>query len=451
MNRLDYLRNELCGLDRMDAKEYREMVDSRFRSHVLHHYMNSRDYRELLLKESGIRDEGQLPSGLSEIGRLPTTTREWLESISVHENASVPPGKIRKIIETSGSTGNPFLLPYSDEASLRMAGENYARALIMQGLDTGKTIYSVLHWIPGVRDDWASHEICTLYMGLGGRCIDESTQTPLQKHLENIIESGSEYAASGPAFFSGLAGLVAQRGLKGSLRLKRIFAGGGAVSDSDHDLIKDVLGVESYMAMYASTEAFIMAAQTEGKGSYCTFSDRNALEIVDGGLNPVKDGETGTVLVTPFFMDSAPIIRYVQGDKARYLGERAPEGYSKFAPLIDDIRRFKDATIGDGLISFHEIEHMPDHMREKGAVALGVQLARKRRGLKDVPVIRLEVPPGQDPARIREAALYAFRKNSQMDYLCKTGEIHPPEVEISGPGELRGKNFKIKLFVDEAE
>jgi len=443
--RIADLKNELYELDVMDMHEFQRMRDYRFEKLVRHHYENNPAYRSLL-NENGI-SEGNLPERVSEIGRLPITEREWFEKVRIHENPSVR--YIIKKIETTGSTGMPFLFPYSKKVAEKLAGELFARSILMAGIEPEETTYSVTHWFPGGKDVWASHEAMLQYARLGGKCIDESTQTPLQQHIKNMIENGVKYSVSGPPFYNALASVVKGEGLEDRIKLEVVAAGGGGVLDEDHLFVKDALSLRSYRLFYVVTEGGGIGVQVEEKGPYCLFSDGHVIEVVDKHLNPVKEGETGRILITPFDMDSVPVIRYVLGDEVRYLGERPFEGYSKFVPVIDNIRRFKDALIGGGLLPLSQIEEMPKYMRKGGVIALGVQIAKRTKGRKDWPIIRLEVPPGQDPGMLKKSAIKVFRKNIQMDFLIKSKEIEPPAVEVYGPGELRGKRLKPTLFVDE--
>jgi phenylacetate-coenzyme A ligase PaaK-like adenylate-forming protein len=448
---ISYILEELETLHKMPMDEFNGMRDRRLAKIVAHHYRNSAPYRSLL-NSNGIH-ENNLPTEVKDIGRLPVIGREWFEEVEIDKNPSLPKEKIRKCIETSGAYGKPLRVPWSYDSGRRLAGELFIRQIMILGVDVEKDKgYIVTHWIPGGKDVWAAHEFVTIYRELlGDVAIDESTRTPLPKHLEQIIESNAVYLGSGTPFYVPLANLVSKENLKDKIKLRRGFAGGASINDSDHDFAKKLLGLEKFLLIYSSTEACSIGMQTEEKGPYMIFGDEQIVEVVDDNLKQVKESETGRILITTLSMDSAPLIRYEQGDEVRFLGNKPPEEYNKFFPLVDSIRRFKDAKIGGGILPYSQIEKMSQYMREKGVAAIGtgIQIAKREKEGKDLPIIRIEALPGQDPEKVKQAAVYAFKINDQMDYLIEAGDICNPEVEIYNPGELTAGKFKIPLFVDE--
>lgn len=67
---------------------------------------------------------------------------------------------------------------------------------------------------------------------------------------------------------------------------------------------------------YSNEEVGLIAQQREFGGTYFTNRYNVLVEILDEHLNPVKEGETGRVVVTDLKADILPIVRYDTGDLA---------------------------------------------------------------------------------------------------------------------------------------
>lgn len=101
-------------------------------------------------------------------------------------------------------------------------------------------------------------------------------------------------------------------------RLDLVLAQGASVGQRDRDAVRRVFKAP-IMETYSSKEGGQMAQPCE-RGRLHINVETCLVEIVDANDQPVREGEAGRVLVTPFFSTGQPLIRYEQGDIARLGG-----------------------------------------------------------------------------------------------------------------------------------
>jgi len=442
---VERIKSELDSINTMSLDEFNAMRNERFRKMLLHHYNNPYNsaYMEFL-REHGIEGEEDLPRSVEEIGRLPMTDKEFLRKGGFAKKPCVPKEEISKNIQTTGSTDTPLFIPHSYKAGNRLYGELLVRSMIINGFDLTARHYWVMHYTKD-QDNWSSHAAAQRVIQiLGDKIIDESTQTPLPKHIENILKYKPKGSASSPNFYLALMNIAMSMNinLKDS-SLEEILTGGSAFSDEAIRQLKENLGLNKIVQIYISTENFNIGTETPEKCGYCIHSDEQIVEVVDEDGNYVKEGQKGKILITPISMDAAPVIRFLQGDEVVYLGKKD----SKFV-VIDNIRRFNEASIGDGLLPYAEIESMPNYASKMGVPILAIQIAKQRREGKDLPTIRVESPV-DDKELVEKVMKEIFLRNPQMRNEVESGTIHEPVLELYKPGELREGKLKVPLFRDE--
>jgi phenylacetate-coenzyme A ligase PaaK-like adenylate-forming protein len=207
------------------------------------------------------------------------------------------------------------------------------------------------------------------------------------------------------------------------------------------------LGLESFHRVYASTElGFVGVACNPGE-PYSVFSDEYIFEIVDETGIHVNPGQSGRVLVTVLCSDAAPLIRYENGDVARYLGYGGP--FQKFT-MIDQLSRAMTAFICDAKLTYDDIANIPKHISEMGVQVTSFQLAKQRHeDGRDKICLRIETPY-TDMNEVRRVGVRALAEHYQIDYHLKSKELAPTIVEVYAPGQLTAGRFKLPLFVDES-
>jgi phenylacetate-CoA ligase len=443
------LRAELDALQRSSVDEQRARQNERLAALLRFHFASSRNpaYRQLV-EAHGIAHADDLPRTVDELHRLPVVTRAFLQEANYAGQPGVPADEVQKTIETSGTAGNPLHVPYTYEFVRRGYQDFIARAAILGGMNPLDRSYWVVHWEPNGRDVWSSHVGARAFAaGVGPeRAMIVSTHTALAQHWQNLAAHQPVWAASAPAFFMAFAGYCEQQGLDlASCSLQRVMLGGATLLIEDRRMLERAFGLERAHMFYPSTEALIIGSELDGTTTYLCFEDEVLVELVDQRGQPVKPGEQGRVLLTHLANRGFPVIRYAIGDVATYVGPSSDFAGFK---LIAEIRRIDAGEIGDARLPFSEIEMMPRQLLARGIPVRAIQVARRRRGLHDVPVFRIETSV-EDRAAIERALLDIFRQNPQMRDMLDAGVIHPPVLELYAPGQLSRGRLKVPVYVDE--
>jgi len=113
--------------------------------------------------------------------------------------------------------------------------------------------------------------------------------------------------------------------------LRHVFTFGETLTDDHVETIRDALGV-GVSSFYASEEAGQLATRCQHSGMYHVAAESALVEVLREDDTPCEPGETGRIVVTPFYNYAMPLIRYDQGDYAELA--REPCGCGRVLPTI---------------------------------------------------------------------------------------------------------------------
>lgn len=110
-------------------------------------------------------------------------------------------------------------------------------------------------------------------------------------------------------------------------KAKTVITAAEGLQLGQRELLEDVLGEEVFMS-YGSREFMLIGMECSEHVGYHVMCDNVMLEIVDKHGVPVKDGETGRILITDLHNLANPFIRYEIGDVGAWYceGKRCPCG-----------------------------------------------------------------------------------------------------------------------------
>jgi phenylacetate-coenzyme A ligase PaaK-like adenylate-forming protein len=443
------IQEDLDRLSGLSADEIRAKQDSRLADIVRFHFNNERnDAYRTLLRKHGITHESELPRAVDDITRLPLISRRFLEESDYSHRPAVPQEDVRKIVETTGTSGSPLRVPHTYATMRRCYGEFIARSALLGGMNPGDPSYAIVHWVPGGKDDWASYAGTLLFQELVGpeRAMIVSTHTTPEEHWQNLQTHQPQWAFSTPVFFLSFAGYAERMGI--DLRkcsLRHLLLAGASGAPEDIQFLTQTYGLESVHFLYATTESFIPAAQLPDRSGYVCFDDECIVEVLGSDDRQVDLGDRGRTVITSLGNQGYPGIRYEQGDAVVHLG---PSSTFPGCRVIDEIQRLDSGEIGDSRLPYSEIELMPRLLLQRGIPVRALQVARRRDGLKDVPVFRIETSV-QDRVMIESAVRDIFVRNVQMKDMLEGGMIHPPVVELYSIGALSRGRLKVPIYLDE--
>jgi phenylacetate-coenzyme A ligase PaaK-like adenylate-forming protein len=444
---------ELEHLSEVSPDAFAAERNRRFRRLLEHHACNMHNTRYAeLLRSHGLGPQHDLPSDLGSIDRLPLVDRRFLMEANYTDRPAVPAAEVANRISSSGTTtGNPLRLPISFATRTRFYVEMMIRCFILMGAShvLEENSYFVAHYTPEDMET-GTYIVFNEYRKLmGDRVAIGSTRASLDEHLRRLFGHRPRYGSSSGQFFLHLVALANEHGIDLSHSTFDYFLAGSApLVGNDAEILRKGLGLQRLAMIYVSTETGFMGIQPVMDGSYIIFDDDYILEVIDEEGHHVAPGERGRLAVTSFACDAAPMIRYLIGDEATYLGQ---DSTFPNCTAITAIGRSVGAIIGAGKVAYEEIVRMPHEMTLRGASALAAQLVRRKTpDRRDQVIIRVESPL-DDVALVTEVAIAVFRLNYQMDELITNREIPLPIVEVYRPGQLRAGALKLRPFIDEAE
>jgi len=435
---------ELESLSETSAAAFDGERNGRFRRLLEHHVHNRRNTAYAnLWRSHGLDPVRDVAVDLADVERLPLVDRDFLKDADYAGRPAVPDDQVANRVATSGTTtGVPLTFPISFATRTRVYPELLMRCFVLIGagdllLDHS---YHIAHYSHGTKLPPGEIKPGTSLTGtsilfsetrrlLGDRVMVGDTRAPLEEHLRVFAEHRPRYSCSSPHVYL------------------NILAAAPLVRE-DYARLKSGLGLRRAALTYVSNETGLMGAQRVDEGAYTLFDDIYLVEVLDDRGRHVAPGERGRIAVTSFAADAFPLIRYLIGDAATYLG-RDPAFPN--ATAITEISRTAGAIVGNAKISFDEIGRMPHEMLLRGVPVLAVQLARRKTDdRRDQLIVRLESVL-QDRARINEAAVAVLRLNRQVESLLNGNEVPMPMIEVYPPGALRMGQFKLRPFVDETQ
>lgn len=277
---------------------------------------------------------------------IPFTEKSDLREAYPLGLAAVPEEEIVRIHSSSGTTGTPVIIPYTqkdvdDWATL------FARCYEMAGVTNKDRIqitpgYGL--WTAGIGFQTGAERIGAMTVPMGPGNTEKQLQF-MRDMQTTVLTATSSYALL-------LAEEIQVRGIRDQIALKKGIIGSERWSQKMRERIKNELGIQIY-DIYGLTEVY-----GPGIGISCDYDqgmhywdDYIYIEILDPEtLKPVPDGEWGEICITTLVKEGAPLIRFRTHDLSRIIPGECPCG-SSFPRLdviqgrTDDMMKIKGVNV----------------------------------------------------------------------------------------------------------
>ena len=277
---------------------------------------------------------------------IPFTEKSDLREAYPLGLAAVPEEEIVRIHSSSGTTGTPVIIPYTqkdvdDWATL------FARCYEMAGVTNKDRIqitpgYGL--WTAGIGFQAGAERIGAMTVPMGPGNTEKQLQF-MRDMQTTVLTATSSYALL-------LAEEIQARGIRDQIALKKGIIGSERWSQKMRERIKNELGIQIY-DIYGLTEVY-----GPGIGISCDYDqgmhywdDYIYIEILDHEtLKPVPDGEWGEICITTLVKEGAPLIRFRTHDLSRIIPGECPCG-SRFPRLdviqgrTDDMMKIKGVNV----------------------------------------------------------------------------------------------------------
>ncbi|MFE6764786.1 phenylacetate--CoA ligase PaaK [Streptomyces sp. NPDC057689] len=417
--------------ERMSRDELAALQLERLRATLHHAYANVPHYRAAF-DRAGLRPDDC--RSLADLARFPFTTKADLRDNYPFGMFAVPEEDVRRIHASSGTTGRPTVVGYT-ERDLETWADVVARSIRAAGGRPGQKIhvaYGYGLFTGGLGAHYGAERLgCTVIPASGGmtarqvRLIQDFRPDIIMVTPSYMLTVLDEFERQGvdPRTTSLKAGIFGAEPWTEEMRreIEERFA---------IDAV-DIYGLSEVMGPGVAQEC------VETKDGLHIWEDHFYPEVVDPFTGEVlPDGEQGELVFTSLTKEAMPVVRYRTRDLTRLLPGTARV-----------FRRMEKVTgRSDDLVILRGVNLFPTQIEEIVLRTPGVsphfQLRLAREGRLDVLTVRAEARPGATPEQRAAAA-------SSVAAAVKDGIGVSVGVEILDPETLERSVGKFRRIVDE--
>ncbi|MFJ8899151.1 phenylacetate--CoA ligase PaaK [Streptomyces sp. NPDC102359] len=419
--------------ERLDLDGLRALQLERLRGSLRHAYENVPFYRESFDKAGIHPDDCR---SLSDLARFPFTTKADLRENYPYGMFAVPRERIRRLHASSGTTGRPTVVGYT-ENDLSMWADMVARSLRAAGGrpgDIAHVAYGYGLFTGGLGAHYGAERLgCTVIPASGGMT---SRQVTLIQDLKPSVIMVT------PSYMLTLLDEFERQGVDPrSTSLRVGVFGAEPWTERMRQEIEERFAIDA-VDIYGLSEVIgpgVAQECVETKDGLHIWEDHFFPEVVDPLTGEVlPEGEQGELVFTSLTKEAMPIVRYRTRDLTRLL----PGTARVFRRMEKITGRSDDMVILRGVNLFPtQIEEI---VLRTPWVAPHFQLRLTTRGRMDSLTVRAEARPDADAAA-REAAARSIVQ------AVKDGIGVSVEAEIVDPESLERSVGKIRRIVDLRE
>ncbi len=285
-------------------------------------------------------------STTEEFQTLPFTTKDDLRDAYPLGLQAVPDEKIVRIHSSSGTTGTPVIIPYTQK-DLSDWTYMFRRCYEMAGVTAHDRIHITPGyglWTAGLGFEAGAEEVGAMAIPIGPGNTD--------KQLRMMIDLKSTVLCATSSYALLLAEEIAKRGIGENIHLRRALIGSERWGEKMRRRIAAELGVKLY-DIYGLTEIYGpgVGISCDGECGMHYWDDFIYIEVIDPKTgNPLPDGEIGELVITTFRKEGAPLIRYRTHDLSRIIPGQCECGsrHPRIDTLIgrtDDMFKVKGVNI----------------------------------------------------------------------------------------------------------
>lgn len=347
---------------------------------------------------------------------------------------AVPSKDVVRIHSSSGTTGSPIIIPYTKK-DVEDWAMLFARCYETAGIHNEDVIqitpgYGL--WTAGIGFQAGAEKLGAMVVPMGPGNTEKQL-TMMQDLHSTVLCSTSSYALV-------IAEEVQKRGIRDKIALKKGIIGSERWGEAMRNRIADELEIELF-DIYGLTEVYGpgIAIDCPCHEGMHYWNDYLYFEIIDSETGEVlPDGEIGELVITTFYKEAAPLIRYRTHDLTRIIPGKCACGseYPRIDRIIgrtDDMTKVKGVNIYPGQID--------SVLSSIDGVSSEYQIIIEHIDGKDKMTLRIEMKNGADKALVE--------KQVQMVFKTKIGIR--VDVEASAVGTLPRSEKKTKRIIDYRE
>jgi len=310
----------------------RKLQEKRLRDHLVYCSKHS-PYYQRILKDSCIDFER---IRLEQLCELPFTDKSDLEKYN-NDFCAVSPVKIVDVVLSSGTTGCPTRIVYTDYDLNRLAYNEKksfagcgitAEDIVLLTCTIDRCFVAGLAYFLGVRS-------------LGATAIRNGLNT-LENQKDIILRMKPTVIVGVPTFLKKL-GLYLQNNKINPAKttVSKLVCIGEPLRNQNLELLKIGLDLEEIwqakaFSTYASTETVTTFCECTAQQGGHLHPDLAVVEIIDENGKVLPPRHIGEVVVTPIAMEGMPLVRFKTGDISFLIDKQCPCGrYSaRLGPIL---------------------------------------------------------------------------------------------------------------------
>lgn len=420
----------LDAAERLTRPELEALQLARLQETVRHAYEHVPHYTRALDAAGVSPDDIR---SLADVRLLPFTTKEDLRQNYPFGMFAVPMEQVRRIHASSGTTGRPTVVGYT-EGDLDNWADLIARSLRASGIRPGMKVHNAYGYglFTGGLGAHAGIE------RLGATVIPMSGgQTARQVQLIQDFEPDAILCT--PSYLLTIADAMEAAGIDPtSTSLKVAVLGAEPWTNEMRLELERRLGIDA-VDIYGLSEVM-----GPGVGNECVetkdgphiWEDHFLPEIIDENGEPLPDGELGELVFTSLTKQAFPVLRYRTRDLSRLLPGTA-------RPAMRRIEKITGRN--DDMIILRGVNIFPTQIEE---LVLGIEhltphfiIELTREGRMDAMAVRIERAPTLDREVCEAAALVLAER-------IKTHVGSSVAVHLEEPGSLPRSEGKCKRVYD---
>lgn len=297
----------------------------------------------LLYREAGVKPEDI--RSLSDVNKLPFTTKELLRDNLKDFTARDVPLWRRKHVTTGGSSGTPFGFYHSSvnswmESAFMHCGWRWAgwkpqdRTAVLRGTFSGK------------RD-----EIGQVNRAQQQLLLSLYHLNPLSypRYRAMLLNYSPLHLHAYPSTATLLADLVLENRDESVFHFKTLLLGSENVFPSQREKLRAAFPGARIFSWYGHTEQAVLAPACESSDQYHAWPFYGLTEVVDEQGLGVEEDSVGELVGTSFWSEATPFIRYKTEDLALRGADRCPECGRNFLMIKRvDGRKQDFVVVADG-------------------------------------------------------------------------------------------------------
>jgi phenylacetate-CoA ligase len=390
------------------------------------------------LKAAGIKGSEDIRS-LDDLKRVPFTTKHDLREGFPYGFLGIPREDVVRLHASSGTTGVPTTIYFSKEDIARWSGY-VARCIYGTGCNHTDVFQNMITYglfTGGLGFHTGGEEV--------GMMVIPSGSGNTTRQLRLMRDFGTTVVHATPSFLLHVESIMRAEGIRrGSIKLKRAFAGAEPYSEDTRKRIEELLKIDVYNS-YGLSEMNGpgVAFECQCKNGLHLWEDGYIAEIINPDtMEPVPDGESGELVLTILCREATPLLRYRTRDLTGFYTEPCPCGRTH-RRLRRISGRSDDMLIINGVNVFpSQIEEVIMAMKEVGNNYL---IEIEKDGVMDKLTVKAEVREDifMDDSRPLNALRERIRKTLQASITIN------PRVEFHESGSLPVSEGKAKRVYDK--